>query len=53
MLAIGIFNHLHTNCHDCVSLPLAATGSVDSKVSIWDIQTHRVRHTLLHEVGII
>jgi ribosome assembly protein SQT1 len=33
------------------SLPLAATGSVDGKVSIWDIQTHRVRHTLAHDVS--
>jgi WD40 repeat protein len=33
------------------SLPLAATGSVDNKVSIWDIQTHRVRHTLTHEAS--
>ncbi|CAM0139526.1 60S ribosomal subunit assembly or modification protein [Umbelopsis sp. WA50703] len=37
----------------CDALPLAATGSVDSKVSIWDIQTHRVRHTLLHEDAVI
>ncbi|KAG2179322.1 hypothetical protein INT44_006167 [Umbelopsis vinacea] len=37
----------------CDVLPLAATGSVDGKVSVWDIQTHRVRHTLKHDDAVI
>lgn len=32
------------------SLALAATGSTDGKISIWDVQTHRLRQTLSHEV---
>lgn len=34
-------------------LPLAATGSVDGKVSIWDVQTLRLRATLNHEDAVV
>ncbi|KAG0164852.1 hypothetical protein DFQ28_010369 [Apophysomyces sp. BC1034] len=37
----------------CDVLPLAATGSVDGKVSIWDVQTQRLRSTLAHEDAIV
>ncbi|KAJ1664113.1 60S ribosomal subunit assembly or modification protein [Coemansia sp. RSA 1813] len=33
----------------CSVLPLAATGSVDGTLSIWDISTMRLRTTLKHE----
>lgn len=35
------------------SLPLAATGSVDGTVSIWDVQTQRLRATLSHEDAVV
>lgn len=31
-------------------LALAATGSTDGTISIWDVQTQRLRQTLNHEV---
>ncbi|ORX48583.1 WD40 repeat-like protein [Hesseltinella vesiculosa] len=37
----------------CDILPLAATGSVDGTISIWDTQTHRLRSTLQHDDAII
>ncbi|CAO3646787.1 unnamed protein product [Cunninghamella echinulata] len=37
----------------CEVLPLAATGSVDGTISVWDVQTHRLRSTLNHEDAII
>ncbi|KAI8075181.1 quinon protein alcohol dehydrogenase-like superfamily [Gongronella butleri] len=37
----------------CDVLALAATGSVDGTISIWDTQTHRLRATLHHEDAII
>ncbi|KAJ2605626.1 60S ribosomal subunit assembly or modification protein [Coemansia sp. RSA 1722] len=33
----------------CSALPLAATGSVDGSLSIWDINTMRLRTTLQHD----
>ncbi|KAJ2788915.1 60S ribosomal subunit assembly or modification protein [Coemansia guatemalensis] len=33
----------------CDALPLAATGSVDGSLSIWDINTLRLRTTLKHD----
>ncbi|KAI8079803.1 WD40-repeat-containing domain protein [Halteromyces radiatus] len=37
----------------CDVLALAATGSVDGTISIWDVQTQRLRSTLNHEDAII
>ncbi|SAM04289.1 hypothetical protein [Absidia glauca] len=37
----------------CDVLALAATGSVDGTISIWDVQTQRLRSTLSHEDAII
>ncbi|KAI8353221.1 quinon protein alcohol dehydrogenase-like superfamily [Blakeslea trispora] len=37
----------------CEALPLAATGSVDGTISIWDVQTQRLRATLRHEDAVI
>ncbi|KAF7725007.1 hypothetical protein EC973_000500 [Apophysomyces ossiformis] len=37
----------------CDVLALAATGSVDGKISVWDVQTQRLRSTLTHEDAII
>ncbi|ORZ22225.1 WD40-repeat-containing domain protein [Absidia repens] len=37
----------------CDVLTLAATGSVDGTISIWDVQTQRLRSTLNHEDAII
>ncbi|KAL0078121.1 WD40-repeat-containing domain protein [Phycomyces blakesleeanus] len=37
----------------CDVLPLAATGSVDGNISIWDVQTQRLRHTLSHDDAIV
>ena len=33
-----------------ISLPLAATGSVDGKLNIWDVTTMRLRQTCNHDV---
>ncbi|KAJ3277779.1 hypothetical protein HK104_002979 [Borealophlyctis nickersoniae] len=33
----------------CNTMPLAATGSVDGTISIWDITSMRLRHTLRHD----
>ncbi|KAG0747600.1 hypothetical protein G6F57_005486 [Rhizopus arrhizus] len=37
----------------CDVLPLAATGSVDGNISIWDVQTQRLRATLSHEDAVV
>ncbi|CAG8581751.1 13074_t:CDS:2, partial [Cetraspora pellucida] len=37
----------------CNVLPLSATGSVDNKLNIWDINTMRLRQTCHHEDAII
>ncbi|KAI8391766.1 quinon protein alcohol dehydrogenase-like superfamily [Radiomyces spectabilis] len=37
----------------CDVLPLAATGSVDGTISIWDVQTQRLRSTLRHEDAVV
>lgn len=37
----------------CDVLPLAATGSVDGSISIWDVQTQRLRATLNHEDAVV
>ena len=36
--------------YNIYSLSLAATGSTDGNISIWDVQTQRLRSTLSHEV---
>ncbi|CAG8490317.1 1111_t:CDS:10, partial [Acaulospora colombiana] len=37
----------------CDVLPLVATGSVDSKLNIWDVNTMRLRQTCQHDDAII
>ncbi|CAG8549688.1 18588_t:CDS:10 [Gigaspora margarita] len=37
----------------CNVLPLSATGSVDNKLNIWDVNTMRLRQTCHHEDAII
>ncbi|KAI8997514.1 WD40-repeat-containing domain protein [Pilobolus umbonatus] len=37
----------------CDVLPLAATGSVDGNISIWDVQVQRLRTTLAHEDAVV
>ncbi|CEG74565.1 hypothetical protein RMATCC62417_09753 [Rhizopus microsporus] len=37
----------------CDVLPLAATGSVDGTISVWDVQTQRLRATLSHEDAVV
>ncbi|RHZ87046.1 hypothetical protein Glove_41g35 [Diversispora epigaea] len=37
----------------CNSHPLAATGSLDNKLNIWDLNTMRLRQTCQHDGGII
>ncbi|KAI7907302.1 WD40-repeat-containing domain protein [Cokeromyces recurvatus] len=37
----------------CDVLPLAATGSVDGTISIWDVQTQRLRATLNHDDAVV
>ncbi|KAI9277314.1 WD40-repeat-containing domain protein [Phascolomyces articulosus] len=37
----------------CDVLTLAATGSTDGTISIWDVQTQRLRSTLSHEDAVV
>ncbi|TPX34400.1 hypothetical protein SmJEL517_g02975 [Synchytrium microbalum] len=37
----------------CSSMPWAATGSVDSTISVWDIHTLRLRQTLRHDDAVV
>ncbi|CDS11806.1 hypothetical protein LRAMOSA11450 [Lichtheimia ramosa] len=37
----------------CDILALAATGSTDGTISIWDVQTQRLRQTLNHEDAVV
>ncbi|KAI9311348.1 WD40-repeat-containing domain protein [Dichotomocladium elegans] len=37
----------------CDVLALAATGSTDGSISIWDVQTQRLRQTLHHEDAVV
>ncbi|KAI9489995.1 WD40-repeat-containing domain protein [Zychaea mexicana] len=37
----------------CDVLGLAATGSTDGAISIWDVQTQRLRQTLSHEDAVV
>ncbi|KAG2219391.1 hypothetical protein INT45_010967 [Circinella minor] len=37
----------------CDILSLAATGSTDGNISIWDVQTQRLRSTLSHEDAVV
>ncbi|CAO3689858.1 unnamed protein product [Rhizopus stolonifer] len=37
----------------CDVLPLAATGSVDGNICIWDVQTQRLRATLSHDDAVV
>jgi len=47
----------HTESIETISfspvLPLVATGGVDGRVSIWDVQTLRLRHTLQHNDAVV
>ncbi|EOD28621.1 hypothetical protein EMIHUDRAFT_418542 [Emiliania huxleyi CCMP1516] len=37
----------------CECMPLAATGGMDGKLCIWDLNTYGLRHTCLHGAGVI
>ncbi|KAG6550304.1 hypothetical protein Mapa_008265 [Marchantia paleacea] len=53
----GSLTGLHTKSVESVGLssilPLAATGSLDGNLIIWDLQTLTPRHTCEHEDGIV
>ncbi|CAG8592719.1 15045_t:CDS:10 [Rhizophagus irregularis] len=43
----------HTESVETAGLPLAATGSLDGKLNIWDVTTMRLRQTCNHDDAII